>query len=113
MNSRLQRQVSVYATLLGLTIVWRMLVPHMSRDVIGGLLFLVVVGGIGVNWLYDRGYKTWAVVVISASVVASNTGFYGLLIKGSLVALFVLILSVLAGWSGIRWGNPKTPSQFP
>jgi len=112
-NPRLQRQVSVYATLLGLTLVWRLLAPQMSREALGGLLFLVVVGGIGVNWLYDRGYKTWAVVVYSASVVASNTAFYALIIKCSLIALLVLILSALGIWGAESWGNPRTPPKTP
>lgn len=113
MNPRLQRQVSVYATLLGLTIVWRMLAPQMSREAFGGLLFLVVVGGIGVNYLYDEGYKTWAVVAVSVSLVAGNTAFYALIIKGSLVALFVLILSSFTGWVGMERGKPKTPPRTP
>ena len=87
--------------------------PHMSKDAFGGLLFLVIVGGIGINHLYDEGYRTWAVVGVSASLYATTTAFFGLILKGSIVALLILVVALPVAWFCIMRGNPKTPPNPP
>ena len=113
MNPRLKRQVSVYATLLGLTLVYRLFAPDLRGDALGGLLLAALAGGVGVNHLYDEGYKTWAVVVICASLVAGTTAFYGLLSEGFLVALFSMLLFCLPLYAAGKWGQGKTPRKTP
>lgn len=113
MNPRLKRQLLVYATLLGLTLVWRALVPNMSGEALGGLLFLAFGGGVGVNYLYDEGYKTWAVVVVCASILAGTAGFYGLMPEGALVALFSMLFFCIPVYAAIKWGQGKTPRKTP
>ena len=95
MNQRLQRQVSVYATLLGLTIVYRLFVPDLRGDVLGGLFFLAFAGGVGVNFLFDKGYKTWAVVLIAGSIMSSSVALFGLLNEGFATAFVVGFLLLI------------------
>jgi hypothetical protein len=105
MSPRLQRQVLVYASLLGLTIVYRLFSPDLGGEALGGLVFLALAGGVGVNYLIDEGYKPWAVWLIGGSVLASNLTFFALIKEGVLVAFFSAVLCLIPAFAGIQWGR--------
>ena len=107
MNPKLRRQVGVYATLFSLTLVYRLFAPNLKGEALGGLLFLAFAGGVGVNFLFDKGYKTWAVVLIAGSLMASCLALYGLLNEGVPTALVVGVVLLIPAFVGLQWGCPK------
>ena len=107
MTLKLQRQIGVYALLLSLTVIYRLFSPGLKGEAFGGLLFMAFVGGVGVNHLYDEGFKTWAVTLIASSVFASCLAFLGLLGEGLAVAFIASFLLILPALCGIYWGYPR------
>ena len=85
----------------------------MSGEALGGLLFLALAGGVGVNYLLDEGYKTWAVVVVCVSILAGTAAFFGLMSQGALVALLSMLFFCLPLYAALKWGQVKTPRKTP
>ena len=105
MTPRFQRQVLVYVSLLGLTLVYRLFAPDLRGDALGGLIFLALAGGVGANHLFDHGYKTWAVWLICGSMLASTLIFFALIKEGVLVALFASFLCLIPAFACMQWGK--------
>jgi len=113
MTPRFQRQVLVYVSLLGLTLVYRLFAPDLRGDALGGLIFLALAGGVGANHLFDHGYKTWAVWLICGSLLASALTLFGLLKEGALVALFASFLWTIPAFLVFHWGQSKDSPKHP
>ena len=108
MSPKLQRQIIVFATLVGLSIPYRVISGPMSGEAFGGLIFLIFLAGVGINHLFDEGYKLWQIITIGVSLFLSITFFFGLMKESFLLAMIVWFLVGLpAGLVMYFGGRPK------
>jgi len=106
-SRRLQRQIIVYAVLVGLSIPYRVISGPLSSEAFGGLIFMIFLAGVGTNHLLDQGYKIWAVVVIGVSFFLSVSLFFGLMKYGFLISTICWFLAGLPAGLTMYFSGPK------
>ena len=113
MSPKLQRQIIVFVALVGLSIPYRVIAGPMSGEAFGGLIFLIFLAGVGINHLFDEGYKFWQVVVIGVSMFFSVGLFFGLMRESYILAVSTSFLVGLPAGLTMYFGGRRHKRPEP